>query len=49
MAGQDCGFLGTGCVVQDWVNSAVGNAIDNMAKAVQEAFGKGWPRWERCG
>ena len=40
MAGQDCGFLGTGCVVQDWVNSAVGNAIDNMAKAVQEAFGK---------
>lgn len=38
--GQDCGPLGLGCVAQDWVNSAAGNAIDNMAKAVQEAFGK---------
>ena len=29
--GQDCGPLGLGCVAQDWVNSTVGDAIENMA------------------
>lgn len=33
---EDCGFLGAGCAVDDWVGSAVGDAIDNMANAVME-------------
>lgn len=37
---EDCGFLGLGCTVNDWVDSAVGDAIENMANAVMEAFGR---------
>lgn len=35
-AQEDCGFLGAGCAINDWVGSAVGDAIDNMANAVME-------------
>ncbi|MFC5931512.1 hypothetical protein [Cryobacterium melibiosiphilum] len=35
----DCGFLELDCAVDEWVNSAVGDAIENMANAVLEAFG----------
>lgn len=35
-----CSILDPGSCVEDLANSAIGNAIDNMAKAVQEAFGK---------
>ncbi|WP_367645925.1 hypothetical protein [Paenarthrobacter ureafaciens] len=37
---ESCGFLGLDCAVGDWVGSAVGDAIENMANAVMEAFGK---------
>ena len=36
----DCSFGDLACYGQSLASSAIGNAIDNMAKAVQEAFGK---------
>lgn len=38
--GGDCGLLDIGCHAEEWVNSAVGDAIENLARAVLEAFGK---------
>lgn len=39
MAGE-CGFLDFGCKAEQFAKSAVGDAIENMANAVLEAFGK---------
>ncbi len=35
-----CGLFDPGCWAQGWVESALGDAIENLARAVLEAFGK---------
>jgi len=35
-----CGFFDPGCWAQGWVESTLGDAIENLARAVLEAFGK---------
>lgn len=35
---RDCGLIGEGCWVNDWVGSAVGDAIENLALAISEAL-----------
>ncbi|MEE6289296.1 hypothetical protein V2J52_16705 [Georgenia sp. MJ173] len=39
-AAQDCGALDFGCKAAQLASSAIGDAIENMANAVMEAFGK---------
>ena len=36
----DCGWLDFGCNAEEIAKSAIGDAIENMANAVLEAFGK---------
>lgn len=36
----DCGFIDVGCKAEELAKSAIGDAIENMANAVLEAFGK---------
>lgn len=36
----DCGFIDFGCKAEELAKSAIGDAIENMANAVLEAFGK---------
>ena len=40
MAASECAPLDFGCKAGEWANSVVGDAIQNMADAVMEAFGK---------
>jgi hypothetical protein len=40
MAASECAPLDLGCKAGEWANSVVGDAIQNMADAVMEAFGK---------
>lgn len=37
---DDCAWWDIGCHAGNWVESAVGDAIENMANAVMEAYGK---------
>lgn len=37
---KECGFFDAGCKLDNWVESTVGDAIENMANAIMEAFGK---------
>src|SRR5690625_3266195 len=39
-AAEDCGALDFGCKAAQLASSAIGDAIENMANAVMEAFGK---------
>jgi type IV secretion system protein TrbL len=35
---NDCGFVEFGCKAEEWVGSAVGDAIENLARAISEAL-----------
>ncbi|SDI70283.1 hypothetical protein SAMN04488693_11925 [Arthrobacter subterraneus] len=35
---EDCGFLEFGCAAEEWVGTAVGDAIENLARAVAESL-----------
>ncbi|MGW9114521.1 hypothetical protein [Microbacterium sp. NPDC055683] len=37
---DECGWFDVGCNLGNWAESAVGDAIENMANAVMEAYGK---------
>ena len=37
---RDCGLFGAGCAIGDAISGAVGGAIEDMANAVLEAFGR---------
>lgn len=37
---KECGLFDAGCKLDNWVESTVGDAIENMANAIMEAFGK---------
>lgn len=37
---EECGLTDLNCKLGEWASSAVGDAIENMANAVMEAFGK---------
>lgn len=35
---EDCGFVEFGCKAEEWVGSAVGDAIENVARAIAESL-----------
>lgn len=44
-----CGLFDPACWANDWVESAVGDAIENMAAPCSKRSVKPWPRSAPCG